>query len=99
MIKDTGEDAATNVRFFPSYKILIQVTIGTSVGVAVGRRSGAQLAMMIVDRKFHHSFLFSCFSPSSMFLIERVLGSKNLFNESARRRRKERKDVVLGVLG
>ena len=30
---------------------------GTSVGVAVGRRSGSRLATTLVDRYFHHSFL------------------------------------------
>ena len=43
------------------------------VGVAVSRRSGGRLATMLVDRYFHHSFLFS---PSQPFLIERLLGSK-----------------------
>ena len=45
---------------------------GTSVGVAIGRCSGGRLATTLVDRYFHHSFLFFFLfsSPSSTFLIE-----------------------------
>ena len=59
-------------------------SFGTSVGVAVGRLSGDQLATTLVDRYFHHSFFFFffIFSPLSTFLIEGVLESKNLFSES-----------------
>ena len=59
--------------------------IGTS-----GRRCsrsplGGRLATTLVDRYFHHYFPFffpHFFSPSRPFLIEGVLGSKNLFSES-----------------
>ena len=48
---------------------------------------GGRLATTIVDRYFHHHFFFFHFihfpfSPSRPFLIEGVLGSKNLFSES-----------------
>ena len=47
---------------------------------------GGRLATTLVDRYFHHYFLFFSFffffPPSSTFLIEGVLGSKNLFSES-----------------
>ena len=44
---------------------------------------GGRLATTLVDCYFHHYFLFSfLFSPSSTFLIEGVLGSKNLFSKS-----------------
>ena len=58
--------------------------IGTS-----GRRCswsplGGRLATTLVDRYFHHYLLFPFFpfSPSWPFLIEGVLGSKNLFSKS-----------------
>ena len=50
--------------------------------------SGSRLATTLVDRYFHHYFLFPFFFPfffhfpSRPFLIEGVLGSKNLFSES-----------------
>ena len=51
---------------------------------------GGRLATTIVDRYFHHYFFsipfhsifFPFHSPSRPFLIEGVLGSKNLFSES-----------------
>ena len=48
-------------------------SIGTSVGIAVSRHSGGQLATMLVNRYFHLSFLFFFFSPSQTFFIERLL--------------------------
>ena len=59
--------------------------------VPVGRRSGGQLAMtlvaiinVIIFFSFFSFLFFSFFfsSPSSTFLIEGVLESKNLFSES-----------------
>ena len=44
------------------------MSFGTSVGVAAGCRSGSLLAMMLVDRYFHHFF-----SLTSTFLIEGML--------------------------
>ena len=51
--------------------------------------SGGRLATTLVDRYFHHYFFFffpffffPFHSPSRPFLIEGVLGSKNLFSES-----------------
>ena len=61
------------------------IILARAVAVAVGRRSGGQLATTLVATKnvFIFFFLFfSFFSPSSPFLIEGVLGSKNLFSES-----------------
>ena len=46
-----------------------KLIIGTSVGVAVGRRSGGRLATTLVDRYFHHSFL------SFFFFLRRLLFS------------------------
>ena len=63
--------------------------VGHECGVPVGRRSGGRLATMLVATKnnilFFFFFLFSLFVlffPFSTFLIEGVLGSKNLFRES-----------------
>ena len=66
--------------------------LARAVGVAVGRRSGEQLATTLVATIFIIIFLFiffqffpflSRFSPPSLpFLIEGVLGSRNLFSES-----------------
>ena len=55
-----------------------------------GQRSGARLANTLVDCYFHHFFYFlvSFFSPSSTFLIEGVLGLKNLLSKSWRERPK-----------
>ena len=56
--------------------------------VPVGRRSGGRLARMLVATindiisLFFSFFFFFFSSPSSTFLIEGVLGSKNLFGES-----------------
>ena len=60
--------------------------LARAVGVAVGRCSGGRLATTLVatistiifffTTIFHHS------PPSRPFLIEGVLGSKNLFSES-----------------
>ena len=44
--------------------------------------SGGRLATTLVDRYFHHYFFSIFHSPSRPFLIEGVLGSKNLFSES-----------------
>ena len=58
---------------------------GTSVRCSSGRRSGGRLlANDVVATIFISLFFFSpvFFSPSSTFLIEGVLGSKNLISES-----------------
>ena len=57
-------------------------------GVQVGRRSGGQLATTLVVTKNDIIFflLFFTFYPSSTFLIEGVLGSKNLFKRKLRGR-------------
>ena len=68
----------------------IFLILARAVAVAVGRRSGGRLATTLVATistviffSFFFSFFFFLFiSPSSMFLIEGVLGSKNLFSES-----------------
>ena len=62
--------------------------IGTS-----GRRSSRSgfrqlTGTTIVNRYFHYSFLFFLFSTAQPFLIEEVLGSKNLFIKSGRERPK-----------
>ena len=60
--------------------------LARAVGVAVVRRSGCRLATTLVATKnvfiFFSFFPPVFFSPSSPFLIEGVLGSKNLFSES-----------------
>ena len=59
--------------------------------VPVGQRSGGRLAMTLVAtiNVITFSFFFSfLFSPSSTFLIEGVLRSKNLFSESCLERPK-----------
>ena len=59
--------------------------IGTSCRRCSWSPLGGRLATTLVDRYFHHYFPFSIFfshSPSRPFLIEGVLGSKNLFSES-----------------
>ena len=71
-------------------------TIGIALDVnwhviTVGRRSGGRPATTLVATKNEillFSFFFSFFSPWSTFLIEGVLGSKNLFRESCRERPK-----------
>ena len=59
--------------------------LARAVNVPVGRRSGGRLAMILVatinDIIFSFLFFFFLF-PSSTFLIEGVLGSKNLLSES-----------------
>ena len=54
--------------------------------VAVRRSTGNDVS----GHYFHHSFLFISFfsPPSSPFLIEGVLGSKNLYSKSWRKRQK-----------
>ena len=56
--------------------------LARAVGVPVIRRSGGQLAMMLVPtiNVIIFSILFHIFSPPRPFLIEGVLGSKNLFS-------------------
>ena len=55
--------------------------LARAVGVPVGRRSGGRLATTLVATK--NVIIFFFFSPPSLpFLIEGVLGSKNLFSES-----------------
>ena len=54
--------------------------LARGVVVPVGRRSGGRLTTTLVATK--NVFIFPFFSPSSPFLIEGVLGSKNLFSES-----------------
>ena len=87
-------------------------TFGTSGRRCSRSQLGGRLATTLVDRYFHHSFLFSLvlfflfprigplsrprrpfWGPlaaildcDSMFLIEGVLGSKNLFSESGSKR-------------
>ena len=63
--------------------------LAQAFSVPVSRRLGGQLAATLVANKnviiyFFHSF----FSSSSTFLIEGVLGSKNLFSISWRKRPK-----------
>ena len=66
--------------------ILKDNILAQAVGVAVGRRSGRRLATknVFIFIYFFPPIFFSrfFFSPSSPFLIEGVLGSKNLFSES-----------------
>ena len=57
----------------------MQLFLAQAVGITVGRRSGVQLAMMLVATIDDSIFLF--FPPLSMFLIEEVLGSKKLFRK------------------
>ena len=57
-------------------------SIGTSVGVAVGRRSGGRLATTLVDLYFHRSFLFLVFFSVVYFSHRRSARIKNLFSES-----------------
>ena len=56
--------------------------LAQAVGVAFGRRSGGRLVTMLVATKNVFIFFFLLSSPLSPFLIEGVLGSKNLFSES-----------------
>ena len=61
--------------------------LARAVGVPDGQRSGSRLASTLVDTKnvfiyFFYPVFFLVFSPSAPFLIEGVLGSKNLFRES-----------------
>ena len=65
--------------------------LARAVGVAVGRHSGGRLAtslvatiFIIISPFFLFFFLVAIlyFSGDSMFLIEGVLGSNNLYNES-----------------
>ena len=73
-------------------KAWIFTKLARACGVPVGRRSGGRLAMTLVAtiNVIIFFFLFFLFfsSPSSTFLIEGVLGSKNLFSESWRERLK-----------
>ena len=59
-----------------------------AVGVPVGQRLGGRLVMTLVAIINDIIFTFSFFSSSSTFLIEGVLGSKNLFSKSWRERQK-----------
>ena len=62
---------------------IIGGVIGTSVRQSRGHRSGGRLLAMTSWPLKTPFFSFSFFSsPSSTFLIEGVLGSKNLFSES-----------------
>ena len=64
-------------------QILFRIKIlAQAVGVPVDRRSGGRLATTLVATIFIIIFFPRFFSPSSPFLIEGVLGSKNLFSES-----------------
>ena len=70
-----------------TWTLPIILLLARAVGVAVGRRSGGRLATTLVATKnvfiFFLFFFFTfSFSPSRPFLIEGVLGSKNLFSES-----------------
>ena len=61
--------------------------LAQAVGVPVGRRLGGRLVTTLVATInpiifFYFFPFFFLFSPSSTFLIEGVLGSKNLFRES-----------------
>ena len=61
-----------------------------AIGIAVSRHSGSQLATMLMDRFFNHSFFpfYPSSSPfhslSQHFIIGRSLGPKKLFRESLR---------------
>ena len=64
-------------------KLLCSRFLARACGVPVSRRSGGRLAMTLVatiNVILFFSFFF--FFLSSTFLIEGVLGSKNLFRES-----------------
>ena len=54
---------------------IIIILFGTSVGVAVGHCSDGQLATTLVDRYFHHYFLFFFFSLGT-FSLRRALRIK-----------------------
>ena len=56
--------------------------LARACGVPVGRRSGGRLAMTLVAINYIIFFLLVFFPPSSTFLIEGGLGSKNFFSES-----------------
>ena len=58
-----------------------QFQLARACGVLVGWRSSSRLAMTLVATK-NDIFFFSFLFPSSTFLIEGALGSKNLFRES-----------------
>ena len=63
---------------------ILYLILAGACGVPVGRRSSGRLAATLVatiNVIIFFSFLFF-FSPSSTFLIEGVLGSKNLFSKS-----------------
>ena len=64
-------------------KLLIYNVLARACGFPVGRCSGGRLATTLVAtiNVIIFSFLFFS-SPSSTFLIEGVLGSKNLLSES-----------------
>ena len=70
--------------FNSNMRCAYSVKLARVVGVSVGRHSGGQLATMLVATKNVIIFLSPpvFFSPSSPFLIEGVLGSKNVFSES-----------------
>ena len=73
-----GKKWGYQIQKFKNFLCYITLTIGTS-----GRHSSQSpfrrlAGMTIVDRSFH----YSSSSPSQPFLIEGVLGSKNLFGES-----------------
>ena len=89
MIYFTGGQNGKDVKL-SFVKLYCQLLLARACGVPVGRRSGGRLAMTLVATInliiffFLFFFLFFSFfsSPSSTFLIEEVLGSKNLFSES-----------------
>ena len=89
-----AENKATQSRFGGTWYLLHTITraffIGASVRRSSGRRStaGNDVVATIFIRLFFFFplffpvFFFLFFSPSRPFLIEGVLGSKNLFSES-----------------
>ena len=72
------------VVYFCCCHMIVVVVLARAVGVPVSRRSGGRLATTLVAtiNVIISLIFFPIFSPSRPFLIEGVLGSKNLFSES-----------------
>ena len=66
-----------SIQLYTVSYLAMHTILARACGVPVGRCSGGRLAMTLVATK---NDIFS--PPSSTFLIEGALGSKNLFSES-----------------
>ena len=79
LITDTTEYIPIMITVVHTYmkidKLTVLDRIGTSVSVAVSRCSSGRLAMTLVDRYFHHSFLF--FLHFSFFSVVYIFHRRN----------------------